>query len=55
MENHIELSSGMPSNSYIRQFQVAQMNFYLVDQEEKAVKKKFRWRRSRREKTRETT
>jgi len=44
MENHIQLSSGVNSNSYIRQFQVAQMNFHLVNQEEKIYKKKFRWR-----------
>lgn len=44
MENHIQLASGMTSNSYVRQFQVAQMNFNLVDQEEKLSGKRLRWR-----------
>jgi hypothetical protein len=42
MENHIKLTSGYHSNSYIRQFQVAQLNFYLFDQEEKKSRRKFR-------------
>ncbi len=52
MENHIKLSSGLAANSYIRQFQVAQMNFYLVDQEEKKNKRRLRLRHPR-EKSRE--
>ncbi len=47
MENHIKLSSGLTANSYIRQFQVAQMNFYLVDQEEKKNKRRLRLRHPR--------
>ena len=42
MENHIKLTSGFSSNSYIRQFQVAQLNFYLFSQEEKTSKKRYR-------------
>jgi hypothetical protein len=42
MENHIKLTSGINSNSYIRQFQVAQLNFYLFNQEEKLNRKRFR-------------
>jgi len=42
MENHIKLISGFNSNSYLRQFQVAQLNFYLFDQEEKMNKKKYK-------------
>lgn len=53
MENHIKLSSGITSNNYIRQFQVAQMNFYLFNQEEKMSRKRFRWRRLSRKKTTE--
>ena len=44
MENHIKLTSGLHSNSYIRQFQVAQLNFYLFLQEEKLNKKTHRVR-----------
>ena len=47
MENHIKLTSGINSNSYIRHFQVAQLNFYLFDQEEKMNKRRFRLRSSR--------
>lgn len=42
MENHIKLTTGFSSNSYIRQFQVAQLNFYLFNQEEKRSKKRYR-------------
>lgn len=42
MENHIKLTAGFTSNSYISQFQVAQMNFYLFMQEEKMNKKRYR-------------
>ena len=42
MENHIKLISGFNSNSYIRHFQVAQLNFYLFNQEEKMNKKRYR-------------
>lgn len=42
MENHIKLTSGLHTNSYLRQFQVAQLNFYLFLQEEKSNKKKYR-------------
>jgi len=42
MENHIKLTTGFNSNSYIRQFQVAQLNFYLFNQEEKMSKKRYR-------------
>ena len=42
MKNHIKLTSGYNSNSYIRQFQVAQLNFYLFNQEEKMQKRGFR-------------
>lgn len=44
MENHIKLTSGFNSNSYIRQFQVAQLNFYLFDQEEKMNRRRHRLR-----------
>ena len=45
MENHIKLTSGLHSNSYLRQFQVAQLNFYLfLQEEEKTSKKKLRTR-----------
>lgn len=44
MENHIKLTSGLHSNSYLRQFQVAQLNFYLFLQEEKLNKKRQRAR-----------
>ena len=44
MENHIKLTSGFNSNSYIRLFQVAQLNFYLFSQEEKLNKKRYRLR-----------
>jgi hypothetical protein len=47
MENHIKLTPGLNSNSYIRQFQVAQMNFYLFSEEEKMNKKRFRLKNSR--------
>lgn len=39
MENHIKLTSGFSANSYLRHFQVAQMNFYLFIQEEKTIKR----------------
>ena len=42
MENHIQLNPGFNSNSYIRQFQVAQLNFYLFSQEEKLTRKRYR-------------
>lgn len=42
MENHIKLISGFNSNSYIRQFQVAQLNLYLFSEEEKLNKKRYR-------------
>lgn len=42
MENHIKLTPGFTSNSYIRLFQVAQMNFQLFDQEEKIARKRYR-------------
>ncbi|MEX1238807.1 MAG: hypothetical protein WEB30_03790 [Cyclobacteriaceae bacterium] len=42
MENNIKLTSTLNSNSYIRAFQVAQLNFYLFSQEEKMSKKRFR-------------
>ena len=42
MENHIKLVSGFNSNSYIRLFQVAQLNFYLFSEEEKMNKKRYR-------------
>ena len=48
MENNIKLLSGFNSNSYIRQFQIAQQNFYLFDQEEKLTKKRMTSRSSRR-------
>lgn len=44
MENHIKLASGINTNSYVRQFQVAQLNFYLFDQEEKRNRRRFRLR-----------
>jgi hypothetical protein len=40
MKNHIKLTSGFHNNSYLRQFQVAQRNFYLFIQEEKMNKKR---------------
>ena len=42
MENHIKLASGFHNNSYLRQFQVAQLNFYLFIQEEKMNKKRIK-------------
>jgi hypothetical protein len=42
MENHIKLTSGFHTNSYLRQFQVAQLNFYLFLEEEKKNKKGHR-------------
>lgn len=42
MENHIKFTSGLNSNSYIRLFQVAQLNFYLFNQEEKIKKRRYR-------------
>ena len=42
MENHIQLNPGFNSNSYISQFQVAQLNFYLFSQEEKMTRKRYR-------------
>lgn len=42
MENHIKLTSGFNANSYLRQFQVAQLNFYLFIQEEKMNKKRYK-------------
>jgi hypothetical protein len=42
MENNIKLASSINSNSYIRHFQIAQLNFYLFDQEEKLNKKRLR-------------
>ena len=41
MENHIQLTSGIKANSYLRHFQVAQLNFYLFIQEEKLNKKRY--------------
>ena len=49
MENNIKLASGFNSNSYIRQFQIAQLNFYLFDQEEKLKKKRVKPRNFRAE------
>lgn len=46
MENHIKLTSGFHTNSYLRQFQVAQLNFYLFLQEEKMGKRKYRLKNS---------
>lgn len=42
MENHIKLTSGFNSNSYIRLFQVAQLNFYLFSEEEKNARKRHK-------------
>ncbi|MEO5600788.1 MAG: hypothetical protein ABIR06_07665 [Cyclobacteriaceae bacterium] len=42
MENPIKLTSGFGANSYLRHFQVAQMNFYLFIQEEKTIKKRYK-------------
>ena len=42
MENHIKLTPGFNANSYLRHFQVAQLNFYLFIQEEKMNKKRFK-------------
>lgn len=47
MENHIKLTSSINSNAYIRAFQVAQLNFYLFNQEEKMSQKRFRLKRPR--------
>jgi hypothetical protein len=47
MENHIKLASSFNSNSYISQFQIAQLNFYLFDQEEKLNKKRMKPRNLR--------
>ena len=44
MENHIKLVTSLNSNSYIRQFQVAQLNFHLFSEEEKMNKKRYRWK-----------
>lgn len=42
MENHIQLTSGLSTNSYLRQFQIARLNFYLFIQEEKRSKQRAR-------------
>jgi hypothetical protein len=42
MENNIKLTSGFTSNSYLSHFQVAQLNFSLVIQEEPLIKRRFR-------------
>lgn len=47
MENHIKLTSGINSNAYIRAFQVAQLNFYLFNQEEKTNPRRFRLKSAR--------
>lgn len=46
MENHIKLTAGFTANSYVRHFQIAQINSYLFDQEEKLSKKRFRLKRA---------
>ena len=49
MENHIKLTSGISSNSYLRAFQVAQFNFFLFNQEEQMKKKRFKVKGRRKE------
>jgi hypothetical protein len=44
MENHIQLTSGLSANNYLRQFQIARLNFYLFIQEEKRSKQRARTR-----------
>jgi hypothetical protein len=42
MENNIKLSGNFNFNSYLSHFQVAQINFNLVIQEEPLIKRRFR-------------
>jgi hypothetical protein len=42
MENNIKLTTGLNANSYLSHFQVAQLNFNLVIQEEPLIKRRFR-------------
>jgi hypothetical protein len=42
MENHIKLTPGNNGNSYLRHFQVAQLNLYLFMQEEELNRKRFK-------------
>jgi hypothetical protein len=42
MENNIKLSTNFNANSYLTHFQVAQINFSLVIQEEPLIKRRFR-------------
>jgi hypothetical protein len=44
MENNIKLSTSFAANSYLTHFQVAQINFNLVVQEEPLIKRRFRRR-----------
>jgi hypothetical protein len=44
MENYIKLATSYNSNSYLSHFQVAQLNFNLVIQEEPLIKRRFRRR-----------
>lgn len=44
MENNIKLGSNYHVNSYLKHFQVAQVNFNLVVQEEPRFRQKFRRR-----------
>jgi hypothetical protein len=42
MENNIKLNNDFSVNSYLTHFQVAQINFNLVIQEEPLIKRRFR-------------
>jgi hypothetical protein len=42
MENNIKLTNGFSGNSYLSHFQIAQLNFNLVIQEEPLIKRRFR-------------
>lgn len=44
MENYIKLTPAYATNSYLKHFQVAQINFMLAIQEEPLMKRKFRRR-----------
>jgi hypothetical protein len=44
MENNIKLTSSFGANSYLSHFQIAQLNFNLVIQEEPLIKRRFRRR-----------
>jgi hypothetical protein len=44
MENNIKLNGNFTTNSYLKLFQIAQLNFNLVVEEEPRIKRRFRRR-----------